>query len=336
MTGRAPTVSVCIPTYNRAKLLQQAIESVLAQTFEDFELVISDNASTDETEQVVKSYSDTRVIYSRNSHNIGWNGNMNQVLSLARGEFLTIIPDDDLMMPENLARKVAVLRPNPRVGLVHSKYHLIDPEGRVVRSNTNWGHGPDRSADAVEPGHEVLRALLLGFNSINLPTVLFRRTCYERLGGFTDLLSHTDDYEYWMRIAAHDDVAFLAEPLVKWRVHSGTLTSQYILAGATGISNEGLQEQLLAKRMILDKYGHGIPDSADLKKAVRRETRDRVTLQADLMLDAEGKQGEARAFLFKMCRAFPELYLRSTIWKTVLKTFLSRRSVLLLKRLSPL
>jgi GT2 family glycosyltransferase len=333
MTSRSPTVSVLIPTYNRAALLKQAIDSVLAQTFGDFELIISDNASTDDTQAIVKSYSDNRIIYSRNPRNIGWHGNMKQCLARARGEYLTFLPDDDLMMPDNLERKVDVLRRYPRVGLVHSRFHMIDGEGHVIRTSTNWGHGPERDTDAIESGYAVLKRMLTGFCEVNLPTAMFRMDVAARIGEWTDHLHHTDDYEYWMRIAVFYDVAYLACPLIKWRWHKGSLTSQHVKESPTGVTAQGLCEQLLAKRMVLERYWRQIPEGAVLKQMVRQETRDRVILQADVMMDDDSHRREARTFLFKMCRIFPELWLSFNIWKTFLKTVLSPRSVQILKAL---
>ncbi len=333
MTTASPTVSVLIPTYNRAGLLKQAIDSVLAQTFGDFEVVISDNASTDDTPELVTSYSDRRIVYFRNSRNIGWHGNMNRCLMSARGSYLTFLPDDDLMMPENLERKVDILRRYPRVGLVHSRFHMVDGEGRMLRENTNWGHGPERSSDAVESGHAFLKRMLTGFCEVNLPTAMFRKAAYDRLGGFTDKLSHADDFEYWMRIAVFFDVAYLASPLIKWRWHSGSLTSHHIKSETTGVTSDGLHEQLLAKRTILDSFWREIPEAQALRRAVREEIRNRVVLQADIMMDTGNARREARAFLLKMCFAFPELCLSVNVWKTVVKTVLSRRSVRILKAL---
>ena len=111
-----PCVSVCIPTFNRCDFLKESIESVLTQTFEDYELLISDNASTDMTEELVRSYRDKRIRYSRNLNNIGVRNNMNNCLALSRGKYITILPDDDVMMPENLTKKVHVLNREKRVG----------------------------------------------------------------------------------------------------------------------------------------------------------------------------------------------------------------------------
>src|SRR4249920_1379724 len=113
------TVTVAIPTYNRAALLRETLDSVLAQTHSNFRLVISDNASTDETADVVASYCDTRIEYVRREHNIGMNANFNRLIELTETEFLTLLPDDDLLYPDYLHSVLDVLQRNPLVGLVH-------------------------------------------------------------------------------------------------------------------------------------------------------------------------------------------------------------------------
>jgi glycosyltransferase involved in cell wall biosynthesis len=188
-----PAVSVCIPAYNRAKLLRELMESVLAQTFQNLELIVCDNASEDHTESVVRSFSDKRIRYFRSPQNLGHRENWNRCLRLARGNYIAILPDDDMMLPENLARKVEALLCSPQVGLVHSKHHLIDEEGRIIKYDTNWDHGPDRIVDVLEGRAGLLTAFL---NTINLPTVLFRRACYEKLGGFSDRIKFAYDWEY--------------------------------------------------------------------------------------------------------------------------------------------
>jgi len=319
MISRRPKVSVCIPTYNRSTMLREAVESVLLQTFQDFELVISDNASDDETTEVARSFNDKRIRHVRNAHNIGHRKNWNRCLTVASGEYMTILPDDDLMMPDNLEAKVDVLANNPEVGLVHSKYHLIDSEGTIIEEDTNWGHGPNRTKDAIEKGRDVLISMLLTYNMINAPTVLMRKAVYERLGGFTDRLSLAFDWEYWMRVAAHYDVAFLVRPLIKWRIHSGSLS----------------REELAVKRLIIKNHLQAIPDGGNIKKQVGKERISRIIRRAEEMLGDDGPDREVRNFLLEMCAVFPDIAFAKRTWKVFLKTILSRPSIELLKRVLP-
>src|SRR5688572_23564901 len=105
-----PLVTVTIPTYNRAHLLGPAIESVLAQSLQDVEIFISDNASTDETQKVVEGIDDPRVHYVRNERNLGVHANLSRGFTLGSAPYVCVLPDDDAMLPRNLERKVAMLK----------------------------------------------------------------------------------------------------------------------------------------------------------------------------------------------------------------------------------
>jgi glycosyltransferase involved in cell wall biosynthesis len=320
---QASKVSVCIPTYNRANLLREAMKSVLAQTFDDFELIVRDNASEDDTESVVKSFSDKRIRYFKNPQNLGHRANWNSCLRVARGNYIATLSDDDMMLPENLAKKVEVLRRNPQVGLVHSKYHLIDQEGRIIEYDTNWGHGPDRTLDALERPEDLLTAFL---NTINLPTVLFRRACYERLGGFSDQIEFAYDWEYWMRIAIYYDVAFLAQPLVKWRIHSGSMTK-------TCVRNPVVQlrEDLAAKREVFRRHVYAIPRGRELKREMWRNMARRIFHAAQTMLEDGWGEAEARTFVLKMCLLYPGMLYERSLRKILLKSLLGLPVVDLLR-----
>lgn len=327
-----PIVTVGIPTYNRASLLRGAIESVLSQTFHDFQLLVVDNASEDQTDTVVQSYDDGRIRYVRNARNIGIPGNWNRCFALATGRYITILPDDDLMMPENLEAKVGMLNSHAQVGLVHSKFHTIDGDGKIIRYNTNWGHGVDRDRDAIESGRDVLKEMLLTYNRINAPTVVFRRACYEKLGGYTDGLTLTEDWEFWMRIAAHYDVAFLASPLIKWRIHSGSETSQRAHDEGHGPNDLAFMEHLGAKRLILKNPLHADILGRQLIEQVWR-TMCRETIYRAQCMWKHGKTNyQTRMFVIGTLRAIPELILYKNIWKVLVGNILGRQAIDFLKR----
>ena len=139
MAVARPTVTVGIPTYNRAMWLKESIESVLAQTHSDFQLLICDNASEDETPEVVESFADPRIRYVRSDRNVGMIENFNRVIQLAETDFLLILPDDDVLYPEHLHSAVAVLEQYPNVGVVHTSYDVIDSESHVAMKNVAPG-----------------------------------------------------------------------------------------------------------------------------------------------------------------------------------------------------
>lgn len=327
-----PLVTVCIPTYNRASLLRQSIASVLSQTFHDFRLIVVDNASDDETETVVRSFDDARVKYVRNAQNIGLRGNWNRCLALATGQYITILPDDDLMMPNNLEAKVAILKCHAQVGLVHSKFHTIDSAGNILRHNTNWGHGPDRESDAVECGQNVLSEMVLTYNRINTPTVVFRRACYEKLQGFTDRLSLTQDWEYWMRIAVYYDVAFLASPLIKWRIHGGSQTSLYAHSEGHAPNDLGFREHLAAKRLILRNPLHADLLAHELKSQAWEVIRAEVIQRAETMWHHGKTNSQIRKFILGTVLVIPELIWHRNIWKILTRSIVGTEVVRCIKR----
>lgn len=212
-----PRITVCLPTYNRARYLVQCLGSILAQTFRDFEVIVSDNCSTDATPEVVGTFNDPRIRYVRNARNIGVFPNMNQCLDLARGEYVCILHDDDLYAPRFLEREAGMLDTHPTVGFVHCAAYEIDTEGR--RSRVAWAY----DVDCVRGGkQEFLR--YLGGHNVCCSTVMARRDLYRATGGF-DSSYLCSDFLMWLRLSLAADVAYIAEPLAAMRVHDSTLSS---------------------------------------------------------------------------------------------------------------
>ena len=270
--SHGPRVSVCIPVRNGADYIAEALESVLAQTFGDFELLVVDNCSTDDTETIVRRYTDRRLRYIRNAKNLGLVGNANRCLHLASSEYVCLFHHDDVMLPENLARKVSVLDSHPGVGFVHSNVLVVDPKGRRVAGDI-WAE--DSRRDYVEPGRVVFPKFLLEMpraSSIFIGAVLARRSVYRRMGGFRDELPHCNDSEMWMRMMLFFDVACIGEPLVKYRVH-GTSTSS---SWGDSMSLPYLREHYEAVRLLFDRYGPDVPNRRRMWIAVSRAFASRA------------------------------------------------------------
>ena len=256
----SPKVSVCIPVYNGSASIAESIASVLGQTFKDFRLIVCDNCSTDNTEEVVQSFHDPRLTYVRNEKNLGLVGNANRCLSLAEGEYICILHHDDVMLTENLELKVRLLDDNPEVGFVHSNIFWTDAEGQVI---AQWVE--DSRRDYIEDGMKVFHRYITRMDIgalIFIGAVLARRACYEQLGGFRLDLPHTSDNEMWMRMSLFYDVACVGKPLVKWRQHTASASS------AWGVDIAWLEEHFLATRIIFQEYQNQIPDLKRLKKEV--------------------------------------------------------------------
>jgi len=329
MAQSTPSVTVFIPTFNRAYMLKETIDSVLRQTFDDFELIISDNASDDPTESIVRSFHDKRISYVKNDKNIGMCGNWNRCFDLAKGEYIALLPDDDLMLPENLEQKVNTLSRSAQIGLVHSKFDLIDVDGRIIASNRDsWGIG-ERTMDCLENRKEIISHQ---WNPINCSSVLFRSTCFHKLGKFTEKIPSGLDYEYWLRIAVYYDVAFIARPLIRYRIHLGSETERF----HSGNELSMLRTDMEVKRLLIKNHHAKIRDCRRLKREIWRKMGQRLVEFVQEMQKKGWSHDRIRIIVLKNCIEFPELVKVDTVQKVLLKSLVGQKSIDVLKRINAL
>ena len=215
-----PKVSVCIPTHNRSRYLRQAIESVLRQTFGDYEVLVVDNASSDDTASVVSAFKDERVRYYRNERTVGMVRNWNRCLEFTRGECIALLHDDDFWLAQYLERAVGVMDRHGSVGLVYSAAVVVDQEGNARRMHRHW------DTDQVVSGHSAFKELI-GGNRVLCPTALVRRRCFDTVGVFDEGVECGADWEMWLRICLYYDVAYVAEPLACYRTQHGSLIDHH-------------------------------------------------------------------------------------------------------------
>lgn len=218
---RAPvTVSVAIPTYRGAAHIRATIESVLAQTLRDFELVIVDDNSPDDTFAIVSAYADARVRCLRNPRNLGPEGAWNRCLEEAAGTYVKLLPQDDLLAPDCLRQQVDVLEADTHreIALVFCARTIVDSEGKRVLERRPFGRTPQRlSGQAL-----FRRCLYRGTNVIGEPGgVMFRRDLSRTAGPFDATFGYVIDLDYWLRLLAHGDGYYLPEPLASFRVSPG-------------------------------------------------------------------------------------------------------------------
>jgi len=274
-------VIVGIPTYNRAEWLRESITSVLSQSYRDFRLVISDNASDDGTDEVVASFDDSRIDYVRASSNTGSISNFNRIVELADREFLTILPDDDVMYPEYLSSTVPLLGSHESVGVLHTGHKLIDKDSRVLMTNPLPTDDPVR----LEHGDEyLLRSMRSPFGTICWTSVLFRTEAMASAGGLKATEQPFADVPLFMRIALHWDVLSLSEPLVGVRVHEGSETAAAVgTFTGTDYDTLGLPEVLFDRRMqFLDHAaGQGVETERYRRIAERALRRESVRVVAN-------------------------------------------------------
>jgi hypothetical protein len=210
-----PRVSVCIPAYNYARYLPAAIDSVLAQEFGDYELVVVDNASQDDTPAVLARYGE-RIRAHRNERNVGLFGNFARCLELARGELVKFLSADDWLHPAFLAEGVALMDRHPSAAIVSGPGFFVDGDGRVYGMGTTGVFEP-----GLVPGPVALRAQADLLNVIGMPSnTLLRRAAVETAGGFDERFAPAADVHLWGKLLARHDLAWLARPRCYLRVHS--------------------------------------------------------------------------------------------------------------------
>lgn len=190
------------------------------QTFKDFELIIVDNCSTDESEEVIKTFSDRRIRFYKNERNIGLVENWNKCVSLSNGEYICILHSDDTYSPTFLERGVKFLDSAPKVGMVYTLCNFINHKNEVIGKQISiW----DKDKDCIINGEEVFKRLILE-NFITAGSVMVRKECYEKLGGYDLQASFCSDWEMWMRISLNYDVGFIPEPLANCRFHNARMS----------------------------------------------------------------------------------------------------------------
>ncbi|MBI5441046.1 MAG: glycosyltransferase [Deltaproteobacteria bacterium] len=217
----APEVSVCVPTYNGARYLREALDSVLCQDFRDFELLVIDDASRDDTAAILAEYArrDSRVRWRANERNVGLVGNFNACLREARGRYVKYLLQDDFWLSEQaLGRYVDAVASNEGVTLAASARRVVDADSRGDAVVRGW------ERDRVADGTAVLRECLLARrNLVGEPSaVIFPR---EKAGdGFDASYPLLTDLEMWFRLLRQGRFAYIAEPLAAFRVHAAQET----------------------------------------------------------------------------------------------------------------
>lgn len=222
-----PKISVCIPVFNGARYITAAVNSVLCQTFQDFEIVIVDNASTDQTVTLARQLAvhETRVRVFCNASNLGLAGNLNRCAELARGQFIKYLCVDDLLLPDCLALLVRGLQAHPEAVLACGGRISITGEGKA------FGLRHYAAQDGVVPGNMVVSRCLYSRNYIGEPTaVLFRKSDMQL--GFREELPQLMDMELWLRMLQTGSLMNIAAPVCAIRFHAGQMTHRNIRSGA--------------------------------------------------------------------------------------------------------
>jgi glycosyltransferase involved in cell wall biosynthesis len=284
-----PKVSITMPVLNGERYIAEAIGSIAAQTYRDFELIVVDDGSTDGTAACVEAFRDKLALkYVKHTQNQGIARSVNDGLRHSSGEFVAFLDHDDRWLPDFLETQVAYLESHPDVTMVHADHQIIDTDGKVVCESVGLWDGKDRPSGYIFP--QLFQQSFIVGNS-----VLIRKPCLEELGGFDERLRF-GDYHLWMRMALKHKIDYVSRPLTQYRQH----VSQHSRAAAVVRPEDSLAIEVTQK--ILAEY----PEArAQLGKTVirRRFASEYFDLAYSSFL--AGAFANARACVWKAIQMWP-------------------------------
>jgi glycosyltransferase involved in cell wall biosynthesis len=215
-------ISVCIPSYNGENYIGETIASVLSQTYANFELVITDDCSTDRTLDIIKRHRDSRIRFIKNERNLGAEDNCNRALSEARGKYIKVLHHDDLLYPSCLESQVEILEApeNKDVVLACCGRDIIDEKGHKIL------HRRFKGKSGRFPGIQIIKKTVqAGTNLIGEPSsVLFRSDVLRKTGGFDHTIPYLTDLDLWCRMLLQGDIYISSDVLCAFRVSSTSLS----------------------------------------------------------------------------------------------------------------
>jgi glycosyltransferase involved in cell wall biosynthesis len=329
----SPRVTVAIPTYNRAAWLRRCIESVLAQTYDDFVLVVSDNASSDETTEVVSSFSDGRIRYMRHPKNTGLFENHNSCLRRVTSEYVLVLPDDDLLRPDHLAATVAALDAHPDAGFVHTAFDVIGPDGQLLTESVDWTYG--LSGDTVEAGTQFIRESMRWSCRVCPSTALIRAAAIPGL--FLDEDFPAIDFGMWLRISLNWNVVFLSHPLGCFRVHGTSHSASFDQAVGDSYNHgvgtitgvKGLKQRFLGA------HAERLEDVEQLSRLAEAGMRwELVRLMHNTTVPERSFSSTVRMFR-ELARVDIRLVVEARAWRLVAASLVGPRTVDWLKSFRP-
>lgn len=215
-----PIASICIPVYNGEKYIRKTIESALAQTYRNFELLITDNASNDRTVDIIRSFEDERIRLIQNKENVGMAGNWNVCLQHATGKYIQVLCADDLLERTCLEKKVEMLESDEEINLVFGGSQIIDQVEHTILVRRPY------KGDRIFEGKKFARKSFRSKNIYGEPSnVMFRKDASLKVGLYNEKLAYSPDWEYAIRLSIFGKVAYVDENLMSFRISTTSETN---------------------------------------------------------------------------------------------------------------
>ncbi len=237
-----PTISVVMSVYNGERYLREAIESILNQSFSDFEFIIINDGSTDKTEEIIESFKDVRIIYIKNPSNLGLSKSFNIGIRQARGQYIARMDADDTSEPDRFEKQLDYLNKNEEVGIIGSVVTLIDERGRRLKKQ-------NRPAEHIKiKWHSLFSTPLIH------PTVMARANILKD-NPYDETLTNSEDYELWSRLlfVTNTRLANLREPLLLYRVYKNSFTQKLDLNKRINSANNTIAN--IERYTLLSEHG---------------------------------------------------------------------------------
>lgn len=259
-----PRISTILSVYNGEKYLKEALKSILDQTFKDFELIVINDGSTDQTGAVIDSFTDSRIIKIKNDRNLGLVASLNKGLEVARGEFIARMDADDISMPERFTKQVEFLEKNREVGVLGTFMRQVDVKGGFI------------SLFQPPVAHREILIKMLTGTAIAHATVMIRKEIIDKAGGYDENFPHVEDTELWSRLIFKTKFANLPEALYVRRIHRNSVMSAHakLQLEKSGEIRKELLEKVISKKILTEKEIQEIhsiqrKDNSLLKKTAR-------------------------------------------------------------------
>lgn len=214
-----PKVTVKIPSYNHGKFIGKAIQSILDQTFQDFEILIVDDCSPDNSVEVIKSFNDPRIKLIVNEKNMGACYGHNLMIDMAQGEYIALLNSDDIWLPNKLEKQVKFLDENHNYGAVFGLIKAIDETGKDLEDKSHLINSVFKQKNKSR--YEWLNYFWHHGNCLCHPSILIRKEVYSTVGYYNPVLATLPDFEMWVRVCMRYDIFIIQEPLLKFRVLDG-------------------------------------------------------------------------------------------------------------------
>ncbi len=263
-----PAISVLLPVYNGETFIREAVESILKQSFKDFELLIINDGSTDKSGIILRDLAaaDKRILLIERA-NAGLVSTLNEGINRARGEFIARMDADDVAYPERLERQYKHIIKKPNLGVLGTFINIINGTGEIIRVS-NYPVKPKETAQFLEQGCPVAH-----------PTVMMRRKAVLKTGGYRKAFSHCEDYDLWLRMSELGyEIANIPEPLLNYRMHGANVSSMHREAQELGT---------IIARLCYRARMAGLPDPCDGLTEIHEGMIDAFPRHLRLHIDAD-------------------------------------------------